>query len=73
MTRQNPRIERPLSAVVQKTYEPDVTVSMVARHLSIQPNRLFAWRKLAPQGALTDTAPHNRWSGHPNTELCRTR
>lgn len=42
-------------AIVQETYEPDVTVSIVARH-GIQPNQLFAWRKLAAQGALTATA-----------------
>jgi len=43
-------------AIVQKTYEPDVTVSIVARRHGIQPNQLFAWRKLAAQGALAATA-----------------
>ena len=43
-------------AIVQETYEPDVTVSIVARRHGIQPNQLFAWRKLATQGALTATA-----------------
>ncbi|MBX4935218.1 IS3 family transposase [Rhizobium bangladeshense] len=43
-------------AIVQETYEPDVTVSIVARRHGIQPNQLFAWRKLAAQGALTATA-----------------
>ncbi|AOG12786.1 transposase family protein (plasmid) [Agrobacterium sp. RAC06] len=42
--------------IVHETYEPDVTVSIVARRDGIQPNQLFAWRKLAAQGALTDTA-----------------
>jgi transposase len=42
--------------IVQETYEPDVTVSIVARRHGIQPNQLFAWRKLAAQGALTATA-----------------
>lgn len=42
--------------IVQETYEPDVTVSIVARRHGIQPNQLFAWRKLATQGALTATA-----------------
>lgn len=43
-------------SIVQETYEPDVTVSIVARRHGIQPNQLFAWRKLAAQGALTATA-----------------
>lgn len=43
-------------AIVQETYEPDVTVSIVARRHGIQPNQLFNWRKLAAQGALTATA-----------------
>lgn len=42
--------------IVQETYEPDVTVSIVARRHGIQPNQLFAWLKLATQGALTATA-----------------
>ncbi len=43
-------------AIVQETYEPDVTVSIVARRHGIQPNQLFSWRNLAAQGALTATA-----------------
>ena len=43
-------------AIIQETYEPDATVSIVARRHGIQPNQLFAWRKLASQGALTATA-----------------
>ncbi|KWV54920.1 transposase [Rhizobium altiplani] len=43
-------------AIDQETYEPDVTVSIVARRHGIQPNQLFNWRKLAAQGALTATA-----------------
>jgi transposase len=43
-------------AIVQETYEPDITVSIVARRHGIQPNQLFVWRKLAAQGALTATA-----------------
>jgi transposase len=43
-------------AIVKETYEPDVTVSIVARRHGIQPNQLFVWRKLAAQGALTATA-----------------
>lgn len=43
-------------AIVQETYEPDVTVSIVERRHGIQLTQLFAWRKLAAQGALTATA-----------------
>lgn len=42
-------------AIIEETYEPGVTVSLVARRHGIQPNQLFAWRKLASQGALTAT------------------
>ncbi|MGJ7043746.1 transposase [Shinella sp. BE166] len=43
-------------AIIQETYEADATVSIVARRHGIQPNQLFAWRRLASQGALTATA-----------------
>ena len=43
-------------AIIQETYEPDATVSLVARRHGIQPNQLFAWRQLASQGARTATA-----------------
>lgn len=42
-------------AIVQETYEPGVTVSLVARRHGIAPNQLFTWRRLANQGALTAT------------------
>ena len=42
-------------AMVEETYDPGVTVSLVARHNGFQPNQLFAWRKLVAQGALTAT------------------
>lgn len=42
-------------AIIEETYEPGVTVSLVARRHGIQPNQLFAWRKLAAQGAQTAT------------------
>ncbi len=43
-------------AIIQETYEPDATVSIVARRYGIQANQLFTWRKLATQGGLTATA-----------------
>ena len=42
-------------AIISETYEPGVTVSLVARRHGIAPNQLFAWRRLASQGALTAT------------------
>lgn len=42
-------------AIVAETYEPGVTVSLVARRHGIAPNQLFLWRRLASQGALTAT------------------
>jgi len=42
--------------IVQETYEPDATVSLVARRHGVAPNQLFRWRKLASQGALTATS-----------------
>jgi transposase len=38
--------------MVAQTYEPGMTVSLVARRVGIAPNQLFRWRKLASQGAL---------------------
>ena len=43
-------------AIIQETYEPDATVSIVARRHGIQPKQLLNWRKPAAQGALTATA-----------------
>lgn len=39
--------------IVEETYAPDVTVSLVARRHGIAPNQLFTWRRQAAQGALT--------------------
>jgi transposase len=40
-------------AMVRETYEPGMTVSLVARKNGINPNQLFRWRKLERIGALT--------------------
>jgi transposase len=42
-------------ALVAETYEPGMSVSLVARRHGIAPNQLFTWRRLANQGALTAT------------------
>lgn len=41
------------AALVRRTYEPDMTVSLVARQEGVAASLLFQWRKLERQGALT--------------------
>ena len=40
-------------AMVRETYEPGMTVSLVARKHGVNPNQVFHWRKLERSGALT--------------------
>jgi transposase len=37
--------------IVEETFEPGMTVSLVARRHSVAPNHLFTWRRLVAQGA----------------------
>src|SRR4029434_2819591 len=39
--------------MVKETFEPGVTVSLVARRHGVAPNQLFSWRRLVAQGSLT--------------------
>jgi len=39
--------------MVEETFEPGMTVSLVARRHGVAPSQLFAWRRLVEQGALT--------------------
>ena len=41
--------------LVEQTFAPCMTVSLVARQNGVAPNQLFTWRRLAAQGALTAT------------------
>lgn len=41
------------SALVRRTYEPGMSVSLVARQEGVTASLLFQWRKLERQGALT--------------------
>ena len=41
--------------MVEETYEPGATVSLVARQHGVAPNQLFTWRRLAAESALTAT------------------
>jgi len=37
----------------KETFEPGMTVSLVARRRGVAPNLLFTWRRLVAQGGLT--------------------
>src|SRR5262249_38241809 len=39
--------------MVEATFEPGMTVSLVARRHGVAPNQLFVWRRLVAQGSLT--------------------
>jgi transposase len=41
------------AAIVQETYAPGMSVSLVARRHGIAPNQLFTWRRLHASGALS--------------------
>lgn len=40
-------------AIVQETYAPGMSVSLVARRHGVAPNQLFTWRRLHASGALS--------------------
>ena len=40
-------------AMVQETYQPGMSVSIIARKYGIFPSQLFYWRRLMEQGALS--------------------
>jgi transposase len=39
--------------MVEETFVPGMTVSLVARQHGVAPNQLFTWRRLVAQGSLT--------------------
>ena len=39
--------------MVEETFEPGMTVSLVARQHGVAPNQLFTWRRLVTRGSLT--------------------
>jgi transposase len=41
------------AAIVQETYAPGMSVSLVARRHGVAPNQLFTWRRLYASGALS--------------------
>jgi len=39
--------------MVEETFEPGMTFSLVARRRGVAPNQLFTWRRLVALGSLT--------------------
>ena len=46
--------------MVKETFEPDMTVSLVACRHGVAPNQLFTWRRLVAQGSRTAPAAGKR-------------
>src|SRR5262245_49128221 len=61
--------------MVEETFEPGMTVSLVARRRrGVAPNQLFTWRRLVAQGALTAAGNGAKRSCRRRiTEPCRAR
>ena len=59
------------AALVSRTYEPGMTVSLVARQAGVGASLLFQWRKLERQGALTAVSAGE--SVVPASELAAAR
>lgn len=59
------------AALVKETYEPGMSVSLVARKHGISASQLFNWRKLEREGALV--AVHSGESVVPASELAAAR
>jgi transposase-like protein len=59
------------AALVSRTYEPGMTVSLVARQAGVAASLLFQWRRLERQGALTAVSAGE--SVVPASELAAAR
>src|SRR4051812_9874163 len=58
----------------EETFEPGMTVSLVARRHGVAPSQLFTWRRLVAQGALTAAGSGAKRSCRRRiTEPCRVR
>ncbi len=47
-------------AIVQQSFEPGMTVSLVARQHGVAASQLFLWRKQYQEGVLPLSPPENR-------------
>lgn len=59
------------AALVRRTYEPGMSVSLVARREDVAASLLFQWRKLVRQGALTAVSAEEEMV--PASELAAAR
>lgn len=59
------------SALVRRTYEPGMSVSLIARETGVSASLLFQWRKLERQGALVAVSAGE--SVVPASELAAAR
>lgn len=59
------------ATLVRRTYEPGMSVSLVARETGVSASLLFQWRKLERQGALTAVSAGE--SVVPASELAAAR
>ncbi len=48
-------------AIVQQSFEPGMTVSLVARQHGVAASQLFLWRKQYQEGSLTACSAKKRW------------
>nr|WP_306770569.1 transposase [Pantoea sp. 18069] len=51
------------AALVRRTYEPGMSVSLVARQKDLAASLLFTWRRLEREGALVADRSGNRGAG----------
>ena len=58
--------------IVEETYLPGNTVSLVARRHGIAANQLFTWRRLMAQGALTAASGAQVGAGSPSIPTWRS-
>ncbi len=49
--------------MVEETFEPGMTVSLVVRRHGVAPDQFFIWPRLVAQGALTAAGPGRRLRG----------
>ena len=49
------------AALVRRTYEPGMSVSLVARQEGVAASLLFQWRRLEREGALVAVSAGDRW------------
>jgi len=59
--------------IVQETYAPGMSVSLVARQHGVAPNQVFTCRRLYAEGALSAVAAGEEVVPASDTELCSTR